>query len=79
LLGLHGSKDTPKREPSVQHVEGSLSAPESGALGPPLQRARESHKDFAYFRVGITFPLFASPIDPRLATKVRSTDDGGSQ
>jgi hypothetical protein len=47
LLGLAWKQRYSKREPSVQHVEGSLSAPESGALGPPLQRARESHKDFA--------------------------------
>jgi hypothetical protein len=55
LLGLAmEAKILPKREPSVQHVEGSLKAPRRAAAPrSPTPSERESHKDFSrYFRVG---------------------------
>jgi hypothetical protein len=75
LLGLAmEAKILPKREPSVQHVEGSLKAPRRAAAPrSPLPASEKVTRTSRYFRVGITFPLAASPIDPRLATKVRST------
>jgi hypothetical protein len=68
-----------KREPSVQHVEGSLRAPRRAAAPRfPTPSERESHKDFAVIpRYTVSgehsHSLSASPIDPRFATKVRST------
>jgi hypothetical protein len=53
---------------------GIVESPESGSSSVPTPSERESHKDFAVLPCRITFPsLSASPIDPRLATKVRST------
>jgi hypothetical protein len=71
----YGSKDTSEAR-AVRTACGGIveSAPERQLLGPPLPASEKVTRTSRYFRVGITFPLLsASPIDPRLATKVRST------
>jgi hypothetical protein len=67
-------QDTSKKR-AVRTACGGIveSAPEAAARS-PLPASEKVTRTSRYFRVGITFPLaFCSPIDPRLATKVRST------
>jgi hypothetical protein len=80
LLGLAmEAKILPKRGVRTA-VEGSLKAPGGGSSSVPTPSERESHKDFAVLPCRDNIPsLSASPIDPRLATKVRSTGRRWSQ
>jgi hypothetical protein len=77
LLGLAmEAKILPKREPSVQHVEGSLKAGRRQLLSP--LPASEKSRTSRYFRVGITFPLAFCLDRSTISDESPIDDDGGA-